>query len=156
MSRVAYENKLKVYFATAVADIEAPTVAEIAAASYLGFYLKRDAIALGMSQARVDTSSVDDGWDLEIMGTVAMQPSLTLYRDDDDESEGYDLIVNGTDGFLILSPFGEPEASDVVFVAPVQMGEPIWQDSAANTAQRIVANFALRETPAPRAVVAAS
>lgn len=158
MTRVAYENKLKVYFANSngVADITAPTEAEIGAATYLGHFLQRDAISFGMSQSRVDVSSIDDNWDLEVMGTVAMQPSLMLYRDDDNEAAGYDLVENGTDGFLIFSTFGEPESGDTVFVAPVQMGEPIWQDTAANTAQRILVNFALRDTPAPKATVAAS
>lgn len=156
MARVAYENKLKVYFASAVANPSAPTEHEIAAATYLGAYLTRDGVELGMGQSRVDIASIDSSWDHQLMGTKQFAPSLTLYRDDVDETDGYDLAVDGTAGFLILSEFGEPEDGDKVHVIPVQMGQALLANSSANSPQTFQLHFALTDDPAIDAVVGGS
>lgn len=156
MARVPYENKLKVYWATAIANTAAPTVAEITSAGkYLGSFLAPDATNFGMSQARVDTRNIDGAWNTEVMGRLTMQPMLTLYRDDAVETNGYTLIVGGSAGFLIFSNFGVPVATDKVMVVPCQMGEPIWLDSGNDTAQKFEAHFALTGDVVRDATVAA-
>jgi len=90
------------------------------------------------------------------MGTKQLTPSLTVYRDDVDESDGYDLAVDGTAGFLIVSAFGEPQDGDEVQVIPVQMGQALLSNSSANSPQTFQLHFALTDDPAMDAVVGGS
>jgi hypothetical protein len=151
-----YEGNLRVYFATTVADIAAPTVAEIGAATYLGRTVTKDGVAQGVSQNRVDVASIDEKFDAQRMGSWAATPTLTMFRDDDDESDSYDIVANGTEGFLILIPFGGAVAGSPAYVYPVEMGVALPGDSAANAPQTFTVNFAVTSEPNLDAVVAAS
>jgi hypothetical protein len=142
-----YEGNLKVYFATTVADITAPTVAEIGAATYLGRTITKDGVARGISQNRVDVASIDEKFDAQRMGSWGAAPSLTMFRDDEDETDGFDIVANGTEGYLILIPYGGLLTGSPAEVYPIEMGVAVLGDSAANAPQTFTVNFAVTSEP---------
>lgn len=155
MSREVFEGNYKVYFVPTIASPAAPTVAQITGGTYLGTMLTKDGVALNVSQSSVDTAGIDSLWDTQIGGSAGMTPELTMFRDGTDESDGYDLIVQGTNGFLVICPFGVPVAAKKVIVIPIEMGIAKPTNSAANEAQKFTVSFFMTGAPQMQAVVAA-
>lgn len=159
MSRLPYEGRTNVYFATAVADKNAPTVAEISGAVDITNYIPKDGLAPNLSTNNVDSATIAETFDAQVVGSWGGALAITGFRDDTDD-DFWDLCEYGTDGFVIIdrfNPAGElPTPGDVVEVWPVQMHEPVMQNSAANTQQRFVETFAVTSAPAMNAVVAPS
>lgn len=156
----AYEYNYRIYHLPAVAVIAAPTVAEIAAGDYLGRLITKDGASLGVSQNRIDVASIDELFDAQRMGSWGATPSLSIYRDDATETDGWDLVANGTIGFLLISPFqavpgAAPAAGDPAYVFPTEMGVPQPGDSGANSPQMFVLDFAVTSEPELDATVAA-
>ena len=83
-----------------------------------------------------------------------MKPKLTMYRDGEDEADGYDLIIQGTNGYLVISPFGIPTVASKVMVVPIEMGIAEPTNSAANEAQKFTVSFFMTGAPEMNAVVA--
>lgn len=154
MSREVYEGNTKVYWLTSVANIQAPTVAEITAGKYIGAFMTKDGLALNTGQAAVDTAGIDSFWDTQIGGSTAMTPELTLFRDGTSEVNGWDLVVQGTVGYLVIVSFGTPAVGQKAIVIPAEMGIAKPANSAANTAQRFSVSFFMTAPPAQKALVA--
>jgi len=150
-----YENNYKVYWCVAIDDINAPSETELSApnATYLGRTLMKDGAALGVSQNRVTVAPIDTLFDAERGGSYSVAPTLTLYRDDQDESDSWDMVQAGTLGYLVIAPFGVPEDGDKCMVFPCEMGVKQPADSNANTAQSYTVNFMVHQEPALDAVV---
>lgn len=159
MSRIVYDGQNKVYFAASdgVDDTDAPTEAEIAGAVNFTPFVTKDGISVPSTQNVVDIGGIDTNYNAEVVGTWGGGLlTLTMFRDDTDETNSYDQIVYGTNGYLIISRFGEPEAGSQVEVWPVQMHEPTLMQSAGDEAQKFTAGFAVTAAPSMRATVAAS
>jgi hypothetical protein len=153
MSRKVYEGNTKVYWLTSCANIQSPTVAEIAAGKYIGAFLTKDGAALNTSQAAVDTAGIDSFWDTQVGGSTGMTPELTLFRDGASETNGWDLVIQGTQGFLLIAWFGTPVTGSKCMVIPAEMGIAKPANSAANTAQKFSVSFFMTAAPAQKAVV---
>lgn len=153
MARAVFEGNTKVYWLTACANIAAPTLAEITAGKYIGAYATKDGVALNTSQASVDTAGIDSLWDTMIGGSAGMTPELTLFRDNVSETNGWDLIVQGSQGFLLISYFGTPVTGSKAAVIPAEMGLGKPNNSAANEAQKFTVSFFMRAQPNLKAVV---
>jgi hypothetical protein len=157
MSRTVYEGKNKVIYCPAVADIQAPTEAEIGAGTDLSPFVTKDGISVPNAQNMVDSATIEDTFDAQQVGSWGGGPvTLTMFRDDTDETDSYDLIEYGLEGYLVISRFGAPVASSKVEVWPVEFHEPTLMQSAANEMQKFSAAAAVTGSPAMRAVVAAS
>lgn len=158
MSRLVYEGRTNVYWATTVADPAAPTVAEITAAVNVTSFVPKDGVAVNLSTNNVDSATIAEIFDAQVVGSYGGAPQVTGFRDDTADTF-YDLCVYGTNGFLILDRFNPsgtlPVAGDKVEVWPAQMHEPVMQNSATNTQQRFVEAFAITSAPELRATVAA-
>lgn len=153
MTRPVYEGQYKVYWLTSCASIAAPTVAEIAAGKYIGALVTKDGVALNVTENAVDTASIDDTFDSQVGGSYGLKPELTLMRDDTTETNGWDLIVKGTNGFLLIGQFGSVATTKKCIVIPAQMGigKPI--NSATNTVQKFTVAFFATAAPNFKAVV---
>lgn len=153
-----YEKNYRVHWLTTVVSTAAPTVAEIGAGVYMGRLLAKDGIELGVSQNRVDIPVIDELFDSERMGSWGVRPSLTIYRDDTSETEGFDLAVSGATGFLVISPFqatpGTEAIGDPAYVMPAEMGVVMPADSGANSPQTFKLDFAVTSEPNLKAVIA--
>lgn len=158
MSQTTYEGKTKVYFCPSIADTEAPTLAEIAAGTNFSPAVVKDGISFPSGQNMVDSATINEVFDSQRVGSWGGAPlGLTMQRDDEDETDTYDFIQYGLEGFIVILPFtpAAPQAGDKCSVWPVEAHEPTLQNPAANTMQRFNATFAVTSEPAMRAVVAA-
>lgn len=154
MARVTYEANTKAYWLTAVANIAAPTVAEIGAGTPLSPYIPKDGIAVNINTNNVDSASIDDTFDAQLAGSWGADVKLTMFRDDTADT-AWNLCEHGTPGFLVISRFGAAVATSVVEVYPSEMHQPAMENTAANSQQRFVEAFAITAAPELNAVVAA-
>ena len=157
MARLVYEGRTNVYWATSIANKNAPTVAEITAAVNLTNFVTKDGVALNTATNNVDSATIAEVFDAEDVGSYGSGLELTMFRDDTADT-AWNLCVYGTSGFLILDRVRAsgvlPSVGHKVEVYPARMHVPAMQNSAANTQQRFTEKFAVTSTPADKATVA--
>ena len=153
MTALAHDGNVVWYFASTVASVSAPTVANIAAATRIPLITNYDTPS---SESEVDTSGIDDLYDTAVVGTAKAGPIvLTIKRDDTDESDTWDLFNFRDTGFLIKSKAGVPVATDQVEVYPVQVGQKRPEGYGRNSTQKFAVSFYVTSDPDLDAVVAA-
>lgn len=154
MTAIAHDDNVKWYWATTVASIAAPTAANITAATRIPTITN---YAQNSQEAEVDFSDIDSLYDTSGVGTTKVGPiTLTMKRDDADESDTWDLFdTPREDGFLIKSPFGPAVATSKVEVYPVQVGQRRPASYARNAVQVFDVTFYVTDDPDLDAVVAA-
>lgn len=153
MTALAHDGNVVWYFATTVASVSAPTVANITAATRI---LNITGYTIPASEAAVDISGIDDIYDTEVVGTSKAGPiQITMKRDDTLETTSWDLMVFRTNGYLIRSKKGVAILASKVEVYPVQIGQRLIEGYGKNTAQKFAVNFYVTSQPSLTAVVAA-
>lgn len=150
-----YEQTFKVIAVDTIADTSAPTTAEIGAGTAMGRLLAIDSFTLGVSQDPVEIRTIERKFIPKRGGTWSMDPELKIFRDDETETEGWDLVVFGDTTHLVISPFGDPEATDEVWVVPIEWGQKRPMDPASNEGQAFMVKVFCHTEPVFDAVVAA-
>lgn len=157
MARQVYEGKTNVYWATAVANKAAPTVAEITAAVALTNFVAKDGVAVNITTNNVDSATIAETFDAQVTGSWGGEVELTMFRDNTADT-AWNLCVYGTAGYLIIDRFRNsgtlPSISHKVEVWPAQMHQPAPENSASNTLLRFVEKFAVTSQPNLSATVA--
>lgn len=158
MARLIPNERTWIGFATAVANIHAPTAAEITAAVNLtGFCVSLNAASQGNT---VPTPSFDTLFETSVPGTVQAQFQADFYRDDEDD-DAWDTLPRGTSGFFIIARFGgtgannKPIATDVVEVWPVKVTSRTMQNLTSNQVQMFSVQCSVPVEPDEDATVAA-
>jgi hypothetical protein len=156
MSKVTSEGKVKAYFLPSVADISAPTVAEITAGTNLTPQLPTAGLEISFTENNASVSMIDEGFTAEAVGTYGATAALTFTRDsvagDDD---AWTLFERGLEGFLLISRFGTPAAASRVEVYPIESHNPTPLAPAENDFQKMRVTLAVNAEPDLKAVVAA-
>jgi len=139
----------------AVANINAPTVAEIAA----GTDLTPAVNEINGFQATTEFANgatAETRFDAQVRGTRSIADSSITFVDDNVDDELRALLADGEAGFLLFSPYDmTPAAADKVEVWPVESGGMNRQwDATGNNMATQVAGFAVTAEPALDAVVA--
>ena len=152
------ENTWIGFTPTAIADIETPTAAAVAAAIDLtSFCISLNASARGNT---VPTPSFDSLFETSTAGTSAATFDADFYRDDEDD-EAWETLTRGTRGFFIIARYGGsgaanlPISGDDVEVWPVMITSRTMANMSSNTVLTFTASCAVMEEPAEDAVVAA-
>lgn len=143
MARRVYEGTYDLYFATTVASIAAPTVAEITAAVDITDFLTRDGFNPNVSNNNVDSKTLRSTFDGMIPGTHGGVPQITGFRDDTVDTL-WNLVVYNTSGYLIAVPFGGgvlPVATDPCMVWQGAWSQKVPGTPAENTQQTFTADF---------------
>lgn len=157
MARQVYEGKTNVYWATSVSSKTAPTVAEITAAVALTNFVAKDGVAVNITTNNVDSATIAETFDAEVVGSWGGEIELTMFRDNSADT-AWTTCVYGTAGYLIIDRFRAsgtlPSAGHKVEVFPAQMHQPSPENSAANTLLRFKEKFAVTSAPALTATVA--
>lgn len=139
-TKYPFEEKTRVSWVTTIADIAAPTVAELGAGTDITCFLTKDGLNPGGSTNGVDAGTLCNRIDGQVAGSVSYQATLKGYRytpvaDDD----FWDLAVYGTAGHLVVRRGIAHDtawaAAQKLEVYKSQMGEPIPASSAANAMQ---------------------
>lgn len=158
ISKIIPNEQSFIAFATSVANIHAPTVAEIAAAVDLtDFIITINAATTGNT---VPTPSLASLFETSVPGTAAAQFTSDMYRDDEDDL-AWDTLPRGTRGFFLIKRFGgtgsgnKPVATETVEVWPVFVASRAGGAMSSNTAQTFTLTCAVPDEPDEEAVVSA-
>src|SRR5262245_10356961 len=143
---------------TPLADISAPTAANVAAAINLtGSCISLNASARGNT---VPTPSFDSLFETSTAGTSAATFDADFYRDDDIDT-AWETLYRGRRGYFIIARFGGtgtdnlPIATDDVEVWPVMITSRTMANMSSNTVLTFTASCAVMEEPAEDATVTA-
>lgn len=158
MARFVHEGNTKVAWVTTIADIDAPTVAELGAGTDLSQLLTKDGLQTPDTQNMVDSSTLADTFDAQVVGSWGGGINLTGFRDDTTDTL-WDLAVYGTNGYLVVRRGIAYDtawtAAQDVEVYPAEMHEPVPNQSGANEEVRFSLALAVTGQPSKRAAVAA-
>lgn len=156
MARIIPNEQTYLGFLPTVADLEAPTAAEITAGVDLTKYLiSLNAASQGNTVPTPDLSTL---FETSIPGTVSASFSADFYRDDD-EDLAWNTLPRRTEGVFVLQRFGAepgvaPAAADPVECWPVVIVSRTASNVSSNTAQTFTVTCSVPEEPVEDAVVA--
>jgi len=155
VSRLIPNENTWVGFAPAVADVSAPTTAEIGAATDLTeFVITIDASSQGNQLPTPNLSSL---FETSISGTVQASFTGEFYRDDTTDT-AYETLPRATAGFFVISRFGTagvaPTSADVVEVWPVRVTSRTDSALTSNDVLRFTVACAVTDEPDEAATVA--
>lgn len=161
MARIIPNEQSYLGFAPAVANIAAPTTAELTAGKNLTSYL----ISLNASTQgnTVPTPDLSTLFETSIPGTVQASLTADFYRDDTAGVSGdlaWKTLPRKTSGYFIVQRFGAtpnttPASSAVVEVWPVMVVSRTMSNMANNTAQTFTVTCSVPQVPNEAAVVGA-
>lgn len=156
MARLVYEGHTKIRLLVTIASGTLnPTAAECTAGKDLTSFITKDGIAVPNSQNMVDSATINDTYDAQRVGSWGGGAlTLTMFRDDTLETNGWDAITYGLVGFLVISRrTGLFTATSKVDVWPIEAHQPMMMNTAANEMQKFTAAFAVTAPPNLNAVV---
>jgi hypothetical protein len=159
MARIIPNENTWIGFTTAaIADIQAPTSAQVAACIDLtGFCISLNASARGNT---VPTPSFDSLFETSTAGTSAATFDADFYRDDVDDL-AWETLPRGTRGTFMISRFGGtglnnlPIAGDDIEVWTVMITSRTMANMSSNTVLTFTASCSVNVEPAENAIVAA-
>lgn len=113
---------------TAITDIEAPELTELAEIVDLSCDIQSGGVDMGISTATIDASSICSAFVEQALGRVTVAPTLTFWRYKQPDDTAWDLFEYGSQGWLVLRsgvPTGDALANgDQITLAYVAMSEP--------------------------------
>lgn len=161
MPAYAYDGNMKVTWvagASSIADIEAPTTAELNEGTEISCALQKGGWTGSPTFNTVEAARVCETFDAQAQGTWSATPTGTFFRDNVPGSDtAWNLWEHGDDGFMVIR-YGKAYNTawadgDEVEVWPVQSSEPVMNEPAANTSATFQVSFAVTREPALKAVV---
>ncbi|MEW5658356.1 hypothetical protein ABGT92_23920 [Streptomyces cinereoruber] len=159
MADLISDGKTRVYWVPSVANINAPTVAELNAGADYTQRITPDGLKLDPSTADVDTSSLASTFDTKTVGRVGFDVELTFKRGDTGpEDLPYTTLKYGVSGFLAVrrgvAYATAWAAGQKAEVYPITCGEPQNVSPAANEVMKFVSPMRVTSAPATAATVA--
>lgn len=159
MADLITDGNTKVAWVTSVANIAAPTAAELNAGHDWTTRLTPDGLKTDPTTADVSTSSLGSQFDTNIPGRRAYVCEITFKRGSTPtEDQPYTTLLYGVAGYLVVRrgvPFGGAFTSgDTVEVYPVTAGEPQNIPPVANEILKVMVSLKVTSDPSTRAVVA--
>jgi hypothetical protein len=157
MARWANDGQLRVSVVTTIANIAAPTVAELNAGTLITNFITKDGLTVPANQNYVDNSSLAETYDAQVVGSFGGPVTMTGMRDNATDTF-WDLVVYGTVTHLAVRR-GVPTATawtiaQKVEIYPIQWHEPLPTQTASNEQGRFTAAAAVRSQPNLKATVA--
>lgn len=150
MARFVYEERTNVYWLTSITTNSTPTTNEIAAGVELTNYVAKDGVAVNINTNNVDSATIAEAFDAQVVGSWGADLQLTMFRDDAADT-AWTTCTYGSNGFVVIDRFNAsgtaPGNGDKVEVWPAEMHQPSPQNSAANTQVRFVESFAVTSEP---------
>ena len=159
MADLISDGNTKVAFATSIANINAPTVAELTAATDWTTRLTPDGLKTDPSTADVDTSSLASTFTTNQPGRRSYTVELTFKRGSTPtEDNPFTTLAYGATGYIVVrrgvaytTAFA---TGDKVEVYPIAAGEPQNVAPAANEVSKFMSPLKVTSDPATRATVA--
>lgn len=151
MARFFRRGVSKIYFLPAVASLTAPTAPEIAAGTDLSGEVA-DINGFQLTNSPITTPDLSTTFDSQINGPDAASDSSLTFYDDDVSTTIRDALAKGTDGFVLLAPYGSASGKRCE-VWPVRVTGFNDEWSMGNDPARAMCGFAITDTPEQDAVL---
>lgn len=155
MARYANDGMIRIYVVSSIANIAAPTTAELNAGTSITNFVTKDGLTVPANQNYVDNSSLAETYDAQVVGSFGGAITMTGIRDAATDTF-WDLVVYGTNTHLAVrrgtataTAWG---ASQKLEVYPIQWHEPLPVQTASNEQGRFTAAAAVRSQPNLKAV----
>lgn len=147
---LVYEENVPVLYVPAIADVTAPTVAELTDSSVvaLASYIRKDGVQFPSNRNMVDTGSLDQTFDSEYPGSKGGTLVITFKRKNRAGAEAAWTLFKGglVDGYLVFGFEGSAVvAADNVDVYQATSHHPVRSNPAANTEQTFMVNFGVQD-----------
>jgi hypothetical protein len=159
MSDLINDGMTKVVWASSIANINAPTTAELNAGSDFTARVTPDGLKIDPSTADVDTSSLASTFDTKTVGRISYDTEMTFKRGTTGaEDLPFTTLKYGVSGYLIVRrgvAYATAWAtSQKCEVYPITCGEPQNVAPAANEVMKFVSPMKVTSPPATAATVA--
>lgn len=132
---------------TDIADVSAPTMAELASIVDLSCDVQSGGVDLGVSTAVIDAASICSAFVSQGLGRVTVSPQLTFWRYKQPEDTAWELVEKGKLGWLLIRtgvPSDTPLANgQMVTLAYIEMSEPAPQFPGGDTLTTFTSNLVL-------------
>lgn len=160
MSDVINDGKTRVYWVDTIADISAPTVAELNAGDDLTERITPDGLNVPSETADVDNSSLASTFTTNRAGRRSFSPEVTFKRGDNPTDDlPWTTLTYQTQGYLVVRRIllytTAWAAAQECEVYPVECGERNTIPPAPNEVAKFTSQMKLRDEPDTSAVVAA-
>lgn len=157
MAVVIMDGRVRVTWATSIASVAAPTVAELNAGTALQSYITPDGLDIGMDTGGVDTSNVASTFTTQKAGRKKPTISVTMHHDSPTDTP-YNLVPYRTTGFLVVRRGVDSTTAwtvaDKVEVYPVESGEAVQVKPSVDSTWDFTSPMFVTSDPNTRAVVA--
>jgi hypothetical protein len=159
VSDVINDGKTRVAWVTAIANIAAPTVAELNAGQDFTTRITPDGLNIPAETADVDNSSLASTYTTNRAGRRSFSPEVTFKRGDSAGDDApWTTLTYQTMGYLVVRrvlPYTTAwAAGQKVEVYPVECGERNSIPPAPNEVAKFTSQMKLREEPNTNATVA--
>ena len=159
MADLISDGKTRVAWLSTVANINAPTVAELTAGADYTKRITPDGLKVDPTTADVDTSSLASKFDTKTAGRVGYDTEVTFKRGDNPTDDApYSTLKYGVSGFLAIRRGIDATTAwtvgQKVEIYPITCGEPANTSPAANEVMKFVSPMKVTDPPATAATVA--
>lgn len=159
MSDLISDGKTRVAWLSTVANINAPTAAELTAGADYTKRITPDGLKVDPTTADVDTSSLASKFDTKTAGRVGYDTEVTFKRGDNPTDDApYSTLKYGVSGYLAVRRGIDATtawtAGQKVEVYPITCGEPANNSPAANEVMKFTSPMKVTDPPATAATVA--
>ena len=161
MADLLADGNIKVTWAVTVANVSAPTVAELTAGTAVDLecLITLDGLDIKGDTASVDNTALCSTDDTEEPGRVSYNIELTAKRKDTTlEDKAWNTLVDRAQGYLVVRRSTAATtawtASQPCEVYPVRCGRPVMEAPEKNSAQKFKVKLFNNVKCDPRAVVA--
>ncbi|MFE5514456.1 hypothetical protein ACFQ9J_28375 [Streptomyces sp. NPDC056529] len=159
MADLISDGKTRVVWLSTVANLNAPTVAELNAGADYTKRITPDGLKLDPTTADVDTSSLASKFDTGTVGRVSFDTEITFKRGDNPTDDApFTTLKYGVSGFLFvrrgLDFTAAWAAGQKVEGYPITCAEPANMSPTANEVMKFVSKMKVTDTPATSATVA--
>lgn len=160
MTDMLNDGNIKLYYVPTIANIAAPTVAELDAGTSLECLVTADGLAVSVDEEVVSIPKLCETNTSQAPGRATYGITLTIARQDTEaEDVGWTTLLRGTAGYLVMRYGVDHEqawaADDKVQVFPVKFGERRPQQPEANGATLFQSQAYVGKEPELDGVVAA-
>jgi len=159
MGDLISDGKTRVAWVPSLANLNAPTVAELNAGADYTKRITPDGLKLDPSTADVDTGSLASKFDTATVGRVKFETELTFKRGDNPTDDApFTTLKYGVSGILVVRRGVEYTTAwtvgQKVETYPITCGEPQNVSPAPNEVAKFVSPMKVTDQPATSATVA--
>ncbi|MGW1931884.1 phage tail tube protein [Streptomyces sp. NPDC001919] len=159
MADLISDGKTRVVWLSTVANLNAPTVAELNAGADYTKRITPDGLKLDPTTADVDTSSLASKFDTGTVGRVSFDTEITFKRGDNPTDDApFTTLKYGVSGFLFVRRGVDFTTAWTVGQKvegyPMTCAEPANISPAANEVMKFTSKMKCTDTPATAATVA--